>query len=151
MSDASARLTDEVVEAVARAICDRDPDAMVSLPVHAAFDRTGRRELQDRPPVPAWRLFEARARGAIAAMPLVIEGAELEARIAADTLERAARLFDERAKVHARHALWMGPQRQRYEGARVAGIEMSPMNGPAISYDREMANAEAIRALKVTS
>ena len=61
--------------------------------------------------------------------------------------ERAARYHIERAQVHARDATWIGPNRERYEGARVEGVEMSPMNGPAIAYDREMADAAAIRAL----
>ena len=62
--------------------------------------------------------------------------------------ERAARYHIERAQVHARDATWIGPNRERYEGARVEGVEMSPMNGPAIAYDREMADAAAIRALE---
>lgn len=62
--------------------------------------------------------------------------------------ERCARHFEGIAKIHAQQATWMGPERQRYEGPRIPGVEMSPMNGPAISYDREMAHAAACRALR---
>lgn len=64
-------------------------------------------------------------------------------------IEQAAALFDEKAALHSRGALWIGPERQRYEGPRVGGVQMTAMNGPAISHDEALFNAAAIRGLKV--
>lgn len=61
-------------------------------------------------------------------------------------VERCAGIFEKRAQIHAPQATWIGPERQYYKGARIPGVEMAAMNGEAISYDREMANAQAIRA-----
>lgn len=63
-------------------------------------------------------------------------------------LDEAAAIFLNKMETHAAQALWMGPQRQRYEGARLAGVEMSPMNGPAISYDVARQYFLEIRALR---
>ena len=65
-------------------------------------------------------------------------------------IEQCARHFEGIAKIHAPQATWIGPERQYYKGPRIPGVEMSSMNGEAISYDREMAHAAAIRALKRT-
>ena len=65
-------------------------------------------------------------------------------------LELAAKWHEARAAIHARDAIWIGPNRERYEGARLAGVKMSPINGPAFAYDRETADATTIRALSVT-
>ena len=62
-------------------------------------------------------------------------------------IDEAAIIFDKRAEIHAANAVWMGPQRQRYEGARRDGVEMSPMNGPALSHDKALSDAAEIRAL----
>jgi hypothetical protein len=63
-------------------------------------------------------------------------------------LDEAADIFVKKMEIHARQALWMGPQRQRYEGARISGVEMSPMNGPAISFDGALQHFLEIRALR---
>lgn len=61
----------------------------------------------------------------------------------------AALVEDTNASLHTKDAIWMGPQRQRYEGARIPGVEMSPMNGPAIAHDGALSRAAAIRALPI--
>lgn len=50
-------------------------------------------------------------------------------------VEAAAKIFDEIAVGHGSMARWMGPERQYYTGVRIPGLEMRPMNGPAISHD----------------
>lgn len=62
-------------------------------------------------------------------------------------IDEAAIIFDKKAEVHAAQAVWMGPKRQRYEGARRNGVEMSPMNGPALAHDNAVNTAAEIRAL----
>lgn len=64
-----------------------------------------------------------------------------------DALEEAVAVFETMAQVHACGALWMGPQRQRYEGARPVGVQADAMNGPAIAYDGEMAHVASMRSL----
>ncbi len=56
------------IERVARALCDRNPDAMVPQAWQEVIKAGGVRKTVDGPPIPAWRLFEAKARAAIDAM-----------------------------------------------------------------------------------
>jgi hypothetical protein len=62
-------------------------------------------------------------------------------------IEEAAQFHERRAELHGRDAKWMGPDPQYLQGARIPGAAMSPMNGPAMSHDHEIAAAAAIRAL----
>jgi len=58
---------DDIVERVARAICDCDPDAETAVTGWTMLpDRTGRRTIQEPMPIKAWQRFEAKARLAIA-------------------------------------------------------------------------------------
>lgn len=65
-------MSESMVERVARAICDRNPDAMARLPynevVRPGFAGGPTRLLRETEEMPAWKLFEAKARAAIEAM-----------------------------------------------------------------------------------
>jgi hypothetical protein len=61
--------------------------------------------------------------------------------------EQAAQWHDKKAEVHARGALWIGRNRERWEGVPPEGVEAAPMNGPAVAYQHEIGCAAAIRAI----
>ena len=64
------------IERVARAICDRNPDAQVTLWGRERLMerlRPARYSMVEGETVPSWKLFEAKARAAIAAYEAVTE------------------------------------------------------------------------------
>ena len=94
-----------MVERVARAICDRDPDARVGISGCTVLNRDGARKMETRE-VPAWRLFEARARAAIEAMrepsdAMVDEIRRIRGTLTMDGWERESIAADWRSMVDA--------------------------------------------------